>query len=238
MTSSNYKTRINSLLDAVADTNASDKTARQEPAHLIAVGSWSLTYQSHLESFAKAKSLKTNSFSNAQEMLTGVQALVHLPYVPGVLACNVDGDLENALALLKFFNNSHPDAVLKLVFFGSTVDLDSALYLQQQSAGFKSLMPSSAEGVAAFVDQALQASFKHRANLLDSLTSIAKLSSLTAKEMSVMVQVLNGFANKEIASEMGNSSRTIEIHRASIFEKMDVKNAIELSMLLHSALRH
>jgi len=53
-----------------------------------------------------------------------------------------------------------------------------------------------------------------------------------------MVQVLNGFANKEIASEMGNSSRTIEIHRASIFEKMDVKNAIELSMLLHSALRH
>ena len=238
MTTTNYKARINALIDAVADTNASEKTTRQEPAHLITAGSWSLAYQSHLESFAKAKNLKTNSFTNAQELLAVVQTLVHLPYVPGVLACNVDGDLENALALLKFFNNSHPDAVLKLVFFGSTLDVDSALYLQQQSAGFKSLVPSSAEGVAAFVDQALQGSLKHRANLLDSLTNIAKLSSLTSKEMSVMVQVLNGFANKDIATQMGNSSRTIEIHRASIFEKMDVKNAIELSMLLHSAIRN
>jgi FixJ family two-component response regulator len=233
-----YKARINSLLDAVADTNVADKSTKQEPAHLISVGSWSLAYQSHLENFAKAKSLHTNSFLNAKEMLEAVQTLVHLPYVPGVLACNVDGDLTDALALLKFLNSSHPDAVLKLIFFGSTVDVDSALYLQQQSAGFKSLIPSSAEGVATFVDQALQASFKHRANLLDNLTNIAKLSSLTAKEMSVMVQVLNGFANKDIAIQMGNSSRTIEIHRASIFEKMDVKNAIELSMMLHSAMRN
>jgi two-component system response regulator DctR len=233
-----YKARINSLLDAVTESNATDKSIQQEPAHLISVGSWSLAYQSHLENFAKAKNLRTNSFSNAKEMLDAVHTLVHLPYVPGVLACNVDGDLDNALALLKFFNSSHPDAVLKLIFFGSTMDVDSALYLQQQSAGFKSLVPSSAEGVAAFVDQALQASFKHRANLLDNLTNIAKLSSLTAKEMSVMVQVLNGFANKDIAAQMGNSSRTIEIHRASIFEKMDVKNAIELSMLLHSAIRN
>jgi FixJ family two-component response regulator len=238
MSIATYKARINSLLDAVAETNATDKTTKQEPAHLISVGSWSLAYQSHLESFAKAKNLQTHGFANANEMLEAVQTLVHLPYVPGVLACNVDGDLDNALALLKFFNNSHPDAILKLVFFGASVDVDSALYLQQQSAGFKSLVPSSAEGVAAFVDQALLASFRHRANLLDSLTNIAKLSSLTAKEMSVMVQVLNGFANKDIATHMGNSSRTIEIHRASIFEKMDVKNAIELSMMLHSAIRN
>jgi FixJ family two-component response regulator len=234
----NYKARISALLDAVSDTNVSEKTASQEPAHLISVGSWSLTYQSYLENFAKAKNLKTNSFSNAKEILDAVQTLVHLPYVPGVLACNVDGDLEDALALLKFFKNSHPDAVLKLVFFGSTLDVDPAIYLQQQSAGYKSLVPSSAEGVATFVDQALQASFKHRANLLDSLTNISKLSTLTAKEISVMVQVLYGFANKEIAIQMGNSSRTIEIHRASIFEKMDVKNAIELSMMLHSAMRY
>ena len=238
MSLSTYKARTLALLDAVAETHTTDKTASQVPAHLITVGSWSLVYQSHLGSFAKAKNLKNNSFANTQEMLRAMQSLVHLPYVQGVLACNVDGDLENALALLKFFNNSHPDGVLKLIFFGSVVDVDSALYLQQQSAGFKSLVPSSAEGVAAFVDTALQASFKHRATLLENLTNIAKLSSLTAKEISVMVQVLNGIANKDIATHMGNSSRTIEIHRASIFEKMDVKNAIELSMLLHSAIRY
>jgi DNA-binding NarL/FixJ family response regulator len=238
MPNSNYQARFHALINAVAETNSAEKANIHDPAHLITVGTWSLAYQSHLESFTKAKNLSVNSFANAKEMREAVQTLVHLPYVPGVLACNVDGDLDNALALLKFFNNSHPDAVLKLVFFGSTVDVDSALYLQQQSSGYKSLVPSSAEGVATFIDQALQASLKHRAYLLDSLINVAKLSSLTAKEMSVMVQVLNGFANKEIASQMGNSSRTIEIHRASIFEKMDVKNAIELSMMLHSAVRN
>lgn len=233
-----YKTRINALLDAVSETSATDKTLKQEPADLICVGTWSLAYQSYFESFAKAKNLRITGFSNAEEMLGAFHTLVHLPYGPGVLACNVDGSLESSLTLLRFFNQSHPDAVLKLVFFGSTVDVDAALYLQQQSAGFKSLVPSSAEGVAAFVEQALQASFKHRANLLEDLTKIAKLSNLTAKEISVMVQVLNGFSNKEMATQMGNSSRTIEIHRASIFEKMDVKNAIELSMMLHSAIRN
>ena len=125
---------------------------------------------------------------------------------------------------------------MKMVFFGSTTDVDLALYLQQQSSGYKSLLPLIEKNVSTFIDQATQASFKHRQSLINHLTNLAKLSTLTSKEMSVMVQVLNGFSNKDIALSMKNSSRTIEIHRASIFEKMDVKNAIELSMLLHSAI--
>jgi DNA-binding NarL/FixJ family response regulator len=238
MNSTIYKARINALLDAVSGTGSTDKAGNQEQPHLFVVGSWSLAYQSHMETFAKANSMVANNFSNANEMLGTVQTLVHLPYLAGVLACNVDGDLDNSLALLKFFNNSHPDASLRLVFFGSSIDVESALYLQQQSTGFKPLVTANAPDIADLLELALQASFKHRANLLESLASIAKLSSLTPKEMSVMVQVLNGFANKEIATQLGNSSRTVEIHRASIFGKMDVKNAIELSMLLHRAIRN
>ena len=140
--------------------------------------------------------------------------------------------------MLKFFNNSHPDAIMKMVFFGSTTDVDLALYMQQQSSGYKSLLPFNEKSVSTFIDQAIQDSFKHRKSLLNHLTNLAKLSTLTSKEISVMVQFLNGFSNKDIALSMNNSSRTIEIHRASIFEKMDVKNAIELSMLLHSAINN
>ena len=52
-----------------------------------------------------------------------------------------------------------------------------------------------------------------------------------------MVKVISGLTNKEIANELDNSSRTIEIHRASIFEKLNVKNAIELSKLIHGVIR-
>lgn len=236
---SNYKLRIASLLNAISSDGVIENSLQtNEPTNLWLVGSWSLSHQNVLETFGKSNHMNISNISKSLDMLQLAQELVHLPYSPGVLVCQTDDDLEGGLRLLKFFNNSHPDGVLKLIFIGSALDVASALYLAQQSAGFKQLQANSTEGLAAFLQQTLQASLKHRSTLLESLTSIAKLSSLTPKEMAVMVQVLNGFANKEIAKQMGNSSRTIELHRASIFEKMDVKNAIELSMLLHSAIRH
>ncbi len=236
---SNYKLRIASLLNAISSDGVIENSLQtNEPTNLWLVGSWSLSHQNVLETFGKSNHMNISNISKSLDMLQLAQELVHLPYSPGVLVCQTDDDLEGGLRLLKFFNNSHPDGVLKLIFIGSALDVASALYLAQQSAGFKQLQANSTEGLEAFLQQTLQASLKHRSTLLESLTSIAKLSSLTPKEMAVMVQVLNGFANKEIAKQMGNSSRTIELHRASIFEKMDVKNAIELSMLLHSAIRH
>jgi len=60
----------------------------------------------------------------------------------------------------------------------------------------------------------------------------ARLISLTDKELSVMADVFLGASNKDIAEKMGNSVRTVELHRAHVYEKMDVKNGIELARLL------
>ncbi|NYT75494.1 response regulator transcription factor [Alcaligenaceae bacterium] len=54
-------------------------------------------------------------------------------------------------------------------------------------------------------------------------------SVLTARERDVMVYVANGKANKVIAAELGVSRRTVEAHRARIFHKLHVRNAVELS---------
>lgn len=54
-------------------------------------------------------------------------------------------------------------------------------------------------------------------------------SVLTARERDVMAYVANGKANKVIAAELGVSRRTVEAHRARIFHKLQVRNAVELS---------
>lgn len=60
----------------------------------------------------------------------------------------------------------------------------------------------------------------------------ARLAALSAREREVLELILNGNMNKVIADKLGISMRTVEVHRAHIFDKMDVKTAVELARLL------
>mgnify|MGYP001423300723 CR=1 FL=1 len=57
----------------------------------------------------------------------------------------------------------------------------------------------------------------------------ARITALTPRERDVMGHVATGKPNKIIAAELGVSQRTIEAHRARIFQKMKVRNAVELA---------
>jgi two-component system response regulator DctR len=59
-----------------------------------------------------------------------------------------------------------------------------------------------------------------------------RISSLTTRERQVMELVLAGKFNKVIADELNISMRTVEVHRANLFDKMRVKTAVELANLL------
>jgi two-component system response regulator DctR len=60
----------------------------------------------------------------------------------------------------------------------------------------------------------------------------ARLAGLTPRERQVMERVLAGDYNKHIADALGIAVRTVEVHRARIFEKMGVRSAVELAQLL------
>ncbi len=60
----------------------------------------------------------------------------------------------------------------------------------------------------------------------------ACLQALTRRENDVLPLLLRGDSNKLIAREMILSPRTIEVHRANILKKFQVKSVTELSMLV------
>lgn len=66
----------------------------------------------------------------------------------------------------------------------------------------------------------------------------ARCSVLTPRERVVMGYVVLGKPNKIIAAELGVSQRTVEAHRARIFRKMQVRNAVELAHLHHMSGAH
>lgn len=60
----------------------------------------------------------------------------------------------------------------------------------------------------------------------------ARLATLTTRERQVMDLVLAGKLNKVIADDLQISMRTVEVHRANVFEKMGIRTAVELAQLM------
>lgn len=59
----------------------------------------------------------------------------------------------------------------------------------------------------------------------------ARFESLTRRETEVMDMVVKGAANKVIAMDLGVSQRTVELHRARVMQKMQVRSLAELVRL-------
>lgn len=55
-----------------------------------------------------------------------------------------------------------------------------------------------------------------------------RFQQLTPRERQVMAAVVEGRLNKQIASDLGLSHKTIEVHRAHVMEKMAAKSLAEL----------
>jgi two-component system response regulator DctR len=85
------------------------------------------------------------------------------------------------------------------------------------------------------VDRALAALDMHQQQLSKRAAAQAieeRIAQLTQREIEVMERVLAGQINKVIASDLGVTMRTVEVHRARIFEKMGVRSAVELAQVL------
>lgn len=59
-----------------------------------------------------------------------------------------------------------------------------------------------------------------------------KRAQLSPRENEVLLMILEGLLNKQIADKLDITVRTVEVHRAHIMEKMDARNAVELARLI------
>jgi len=82
------------------------------------------------------------------------------------------------------------------------------------------------------IEHALQASSAYLETLRSQQGGRERVAELTDREQAVMRLVIDGLPNKLIADELTISVRTVEVHRARVFDKMQVKSAVELANLL------
>jgi RNA polymerase sigma factor (sigma-70 family) len=88
--------------------------------------------------------------------------------------------------------------------------------------------PFHDEELLTSIRNALDFDEKQRALQAQRAEIAARLAELTPREHEVMEMVTDGKANKEIASALGVSAKTVEAHRARVMDKMRAASLAEL----------
>lgn len=74
----------------------------------------------------------------------------------------------------------------------------------------------------------------HNRRPLPAAETHSALASLTRREHQVLGYMIRGTLNKVTAIELGISEKTVKVHRARVFEKLKVTNAVSLVHLCYA----
>lgn len=122
--------------------------------------------------------------------------------------------------------------IMPVIFLTGHADVPTAVDAVKRGAFDFFPKPFSDNALVDRIEQALRQSAQHLAQRQMQAHLKARVADLTEREREVMLRVVEGLPNKLIADQLSISVRTVEVHRARVFDKMDVKSAVELANLL------
>ena len=123
---------------------------------------------------------------------------------------------------------------MPVIFLTGHADVPTAVDAVKRGAFDFCEKPFSDNALVDRVEQALALSHESVQARSAKVGLQSRLAELTERERDVMRLVVEGLPNKLIADQLDISVRTVEVHRARVFEKMEVKSAVELANLLRT----
>ncbi|MDO5288403.1 MAG: response regulator [Pseudomonadota bacterium] len=156
------------------------------------------------------------------------------PSIPGCLLLDVRMPGMSGLTLFDRLDARAITHVWPVIFLTGHADVPTAVDAVKRGAFDFCEKPFSDNALVDRVEQALAMSCERLAQMQAQRALRARLDELTERERGVLHLVAEGKPNKLIADALGISVRTVEVHRARVFEKMEVKSAVELARLLQS----
>lgn len=165
--------------------------------------------------------LKSRTYESAIELLEALPTLED-----GCIVTDVRMPEMNGIELvrrLKAAGAPHPVIVI-------TGHADVPLAIEAMKAGVVDFLekPFDDEALLAAIRRALEMRAEAGAEDADQLAVQRRLDSLSAREREVLDGLVAGRANKVIAYDLGISPRTVEVYRANVMTKMEVRSLSEL----------
>jgi two-component system response regulator DctR len=185
----------------------------------------------------RSRRLLSQGYASAEafeEWLAGQQtpSRAAWPQAPACLVLDVRMPGTSGLVLFERLAERGLLPLLPVIFLTGHGDVPTAVAAVKRGAFDFVEKPFATNALVDRVELALQASARALRERKAQGATARLLAELTERERDVLRRVTLGRPNKLIADELGISVRTVEVHRARVFEKMNVKSAVELANLL------
>ncbi|HEY8048332.1 MAG TPA: response regulator [Ramlibacter sp.] len=182
----------------------------------------------------RSRRLLSEAFAGA-EPFDALLATGTVPNQPSCLLLDVRMPGMSGLALFEKIAARGLADAMPVIFLTGHADVPTAVDMVKRGAFDFCEKPFSDNALVDRIEQALKQSGEVLANRRAKGVVQARVAELTERERDVMRLVIEGLPNKLIADQLDISVRTVEVHRARVFDKMEVKSAVELANLLRSA---
>jgi FixJ family two-component response regulator len=191
------------------------------PLPIIHVVDDDLSFRTAVTRLLRAAKYEVRGYASASEFLESdpcaepgcILLDLRMPGVSGL-------DLQQSLARM--------EERLPIIFLTGHGDIPASVRAMKAGAVDFLTKPVRREALLSAVQNALGVDAKGRSAraLLRELHD--RYATLTPREREVLVHVVSGKLNKQIAFDLGTAERTVKAHRASIMEKLCVQSLAEL----------
>lgn len=171
------------------------------------------------------------------EAANGVECLENLEkYDPEVLLLDINMPEMNGIEVLKKMKESQSAVKVliltvhnELEYLMNAVDIGVEGYIMKdsESAELKKAIRAVRDG-ENYIQPSLIPALNNQ--LMNRDVDKDKVASLTNRELEVLVQVANGMFNKEIATNLNISERTVKNHISNIFKKIEVSDRTQAAV--------
>ena len=181
-----------------------------------------------LSRLLRASQVNVVTFGSPQDFLQRYD-----PHTPGCLVLDVAMPGLNGLELREALRIK--GSAIPIIFLTGHGDIPMSVQAIKGGALDFMTKPVHDKDLLKAVEAALEKDRIERQSRAELDDIHERLATLTPREREVLIHVVSGQLNKQIAYDLGTVEKTIKVHRARVMEKMKVGSVAELVRLTERA---
>jgi FixJ family two-component response regulator len=185
----------------------------REPEALVAIVDDDPSVRSGLQRLIQSAGWKVEPFASAQEFLVSPRTAAPTCLVLDLQLPGLSGlDLQKRLAEIGL--------EIPIVFLTGHGNIPASVQAMKAGAVEFLTKPIDEQDLFRAIREAIERDRRTRQQHADMRDLRDRYESLTAREQEVMMQVVSGLPNKQIAAELNITEDTVKFHRGHIMRKM------------------